>query len=231
MCARISRVLRTQFHDHAIAITRQNVFAGLAGFYLLRPAGGASYALDALFPGVYDFPLALQDRSFKQHLAADGLMEEVCLCYGAATGENGLRLGTWEPEWAGRVAVVNGKVWPVLAVAARPYRFRLLAGANARTWNLKLKAVGGADVATCDEALSWYQIGTEGGLYSASRCAHHACACACVAICCALTPGSACAPGPLLAATSWRAASSWFPRSARRSLSTSATLPSAACTR
>ena len=173
-----------QYHDHTVAITGQSVFAGLAGFYLLRPAGGASYALDALFPGVYDFPLALQDRSFKQHLAGGGLKEEVCLCYGAATGKNGLRLGTWEPEWAGRVAVVNGKVWPVLAVAARPYRFRMLAGANGRTWNLKLKAVpgDGADVATCDEALTWYQIGTEGGLYSASRCAHACIVCGCVCV-------------------------------------------------
>jgi hypothetical protein len=146
----------------------------------------------------YDFPLALQDRSFKQHLAGAGLKAEVCLCYSTVPGDNGLRLGTWEPEWAGRVAVVNGKVWPVLEVAARPYRFRLLAGANARTWNLKLRAVGGANVDACDAALSWYQIGTEGGLYSASRCAH-ACVCAdvCVSDACAareLTLAVACAP-------------------------------------
>jgi spore coat protein A len=160
------------YHDHVVGMTRQNVFAGLAGFYLLQPAAGASLALDVLFPGVYDFPLAIQDRSFKQHKenVDAGLKEEVCLCYSTDTGANGLGLGTWEPEWAGRVAVVNGKVWPVMQVAARPYRFRLLAGANARAWNLQLRAVED-NIAACDAALRWYQIGTEGGLYSASRCA------------------------------------------------------------
>lgn len=140
------------------------MFAGLAGFYLLRPSGVASLALDLLFPGVYDFPLALQDRTF-----ADVAGAGVCLCYATAPNDNDLRLGVWVPEWAGRVAVVNGKVWPVVNVAQRPYRFRLLDGTNARVFNLYITAVGGDDVAACQAALTWYQIGVEGGLYTASR--------------------------------------------------------------
>ena len=75
----------------------------------------------------------------------------------------------WQPEWAGRVAVINGKVWPVMTVAQRPYRFRLLDGTNARFFNLQLVAVAGDNLATCQAALAWYQIGVEGGLYTASR--------------------------------------------------------------
>jgi spore coat protein A len=152
------------YHDHVVGNTHMNVFAGLAGFYILQPATGASAALDFLFPGVYDFPLALQDRSFTPQGHVPGA--EPCLCYSVRVDQNDLRLGTWQPEWAGQVSVVNGKIWPVIEVAQRAYRFRMLAGANARTFNLLLDS---AD-ATCKAAVRWYQIGTEGGLYGKSRC-------------------------------------------------------------
>ncbi|MGZ9083264.1 MAG: multicopper oxidase domain-containing protein [Rhodoplanes sp.] len=57
------------FHDHALGITRLNVYAGLAGFYLIRSddpadhptaAGGNGPAV--LPSGQYEIPLAIQDR-------------------------------------------------------------------------------------------------------------------------------------------------------------------------
>jgi len=63
------------YHDHALGITRLNVYAGLAGFYLLR--GGPSDLPAGVLPGpapsigdspdtkYYEIPIAIQDRSFR----------------------------------------------------------------------------------------------------------------------------------------------------------------------
>jgi FtsP/CotA-like multicopper oxidase with cupredoxin domain len=73
------------YHDHTLGMTRLNVYAGPAGFYLVRggPAGDdavldSSTALAAVLPGpapkendkfppnktYYEIPIAIQDRSF-----------------------------------------------------------------------------------------------------------------------------------------------------------------------
>ena len=52
------------FHDHALGITRLNVYAGLAAFYLIRDShdtGIAGTGLD-LPSGNYEIELAIQDR-------------------------------------------------------------------------------------------------------------------------------------------------------------------------
>ncbi|HQI01162.1 MAG TPA: multicopper oxidase domain-containing protein, partial [Deltaproteobacteria bacterium] len=49
------------YHDHALGITRLNVYAGLAGFCLIRDANEASLKLPK-FP--YEIPLVIQDRMF-----------------------------------------------------------------------------------------------------------------------------------------------------------------------
>ncbi|MBM4273435.1 MAG: bilirubin oxidase [Deltaproteobacteria bacterium] len=62
------------FHDHTMGITRLNVYAGLAGFYILR--GGRSDLPSIILPGpapqlndkpnrkIFEIPLVIQDRSF-----------------------------------------------------------------------------------------------------------------------------------------------------------------------
>src|SRR5207344_264084 len=62
------------FHDHALGMTRANVYAGPAGFYLLR--GGNADLPNAFLPGpapkegdpagkrYHEIPLVIQDRSF-----------------------------------------------------------------------------------------------------------------------------------------------------------------------
>ena len=66
------------YHDHTLGITRLNVYAGLAGFYLIR--GGPDDLPTGVLPGpapaagdppgmrYYEIPIVIQDRSFK----ADG---------------------------------------------------------------------------------------------------------------------------------------------------------------
>ncbi len=104
------------YHDHAIGITRLNVYAGLAGFYLLRDKTEERLNLPS---GQFEVPLVIQDRSFNQ---------DASLFYPA----------TIVPEFFGNTILVNGKVWPFLEVEPRRYRFRLLNGSNARFYNLKL---------------------------------------------------------------------------------------------
>jgi spore coat protein A, manganese oxidase len=55
------------YHDHAVGITRLNVYAGLSGFYLLR--GDEERAME-LPSGDYEVPLLLQDRTLDAEGAA-----------------------------------------------------------------------------------------------------------------------------------------------------------------
>ncbi|HWR34701.1 MAG TPA: multicopper oxidase domain-containing protein [Clostridia bacterium] len=127
------------YHDHALGITRLNVHAGLAGFFLVRDSVEDALNLPR---GQYEIPLVIQDRNFN----ADG-----SLFY---SGE-GLTSAhpVWIPEFFGDTALVNGKVWPYLEVEPRRYRFRMLNGSNARFYHLAL-----------DKGLPFWQIGTDGGL-------------------------------------------------------------------
>jgi spore coat protein A, manganese oxidase len=104
------------FHDHALGITRLNVYMGLAGLYVLRDPIEASLGLPA---GMNEIPLVIQDRKFR----ADG-----SLVYPAS----------WEEHFFGDTIIVNGKVWPYLTVRKGKYRFRLVSGSTSRTYRLGL---------------------------------------------------------------------------------------------
>ena len=113
------------YHDHALGITRLNVYAGLAGFYIVRDPEQEALGLPS---GPYEIPVLIQDRSFR----SDG-----SLCY-PTVGVRPDVHPNWVPEWFANMAVVNGKVWPYLDVEPRRYRFRFLNGSNARYLNLRL---------------------------------------------------------------------------------------------
>jgi spore coat protein A, manganese oxidase len=130
------------YHDHTIGITRLNVYAGLAGFYLIRDQRERLLNLPS---GKYDIPLMIQDRSFHK----DG-----SLYYPNQPPKPIKRLETSIiPEFFGKTILVNGKVWPFLNVEPRKYRFRLLNGSNTRFYRIKL-----------DSGQLIYQIGTDSGL-------------------------------------------------------------------
>jgi spore coat protein A len=125
------------YHDHALAITRLNVYTGLAAYYLIRDSDdtGAEPNPIGIPGGDYEIPIVIQDRSFY----ANGE-----LFYPPA----------WEPEFFGNTAVVNGAAFPFLDVEPRMYRLRLLNGSNSRFWNLDI--AGGPP---------FHHIGSEGGMF------------------------------------------------------------------
>ncbi|MGZ5199812.1 MAG: multicopper oxidase family protein [Telluria sp.] len=122
------------YHDHAIGQTRLNVYAGLAGFYLLRSALELDATRAGFLPGGrHELCLAIQDRLFD----VDGsLLYPVRDPAQVPTDKN--HPGPWVPEMFGNVILVNGKVWPYLDVEPTRYRLRILNGSNARFYRLSL---------------------------------------------------------------------------------------------
>ncbi|MRR55010.1 MAG: bilirubin oxidase [Deltaproteobacteria bacterium] len=118
------------FHPHGLGITRLNVYAGLAGGYILIDPDNPPLAAMPAFPQ-HDIPLIIQDRSF------DTTGQ---LFYNLASNPqpNPTVHPFWIPEFIGDAIVVNGKTWPNLNVEPRQYRFRLLNGSNARFYDLSM---------------------------------------------------------------------------------------------
>ena len=171
------------YHDHALGMTRLNVYAGPAGFYFIRggPAGDGA-VLDsrngycAVLPGpapkdgdafpskktYFEIPIAIQDRAFN----ADGSLfyPSSREFFDGATAENpGFIPGTdlspvWNPEFFGNTVMVNGATWPFQTVQKRRYRFRFLNGCSARFLILDFAQIPGVKV---------WQIGNEGGFLKA----------------------------------------------------------------
>jgi spore coat protein A len=148
------------YHDHAIGITRLNVYSGLAGFYLIRDPEEDSLNLPR---GVYEIPLMIQDRSF----SADG-----SLLY--PPSPNGTH-PVWMQEFFGNAVCVNGKATPFLEVEPRKYRFRMVNGSNSRFYHLALVPADAAGKPNGKPADSppFRQIGTDGGLLPAPLTTHY----------------------------------------------------------
>jgi spore coat protein A len=125
------------YHDHADDHTGENVYMGLAGFYILHDDLELGLNLPS---GDYDVPIVIQDKLFNP----DG-----SLSYPP------LNMNTLQSGFFGKTIVVNGAVQPYFQVANRKYRFRILNGSNGRQYKLALSS--GAFI----------QIGTEGGLLPA----------------------------------------------------------------
>jgi spore coat protein A, manganese oxidase len=165
------------YHDHTMGLNRVNIYAGLAGLYLIR--GGPSDLPSGVLPGPasapgdspgashYEIPILIQDRSFN----ADG-----SLFYPASRaffdGFAGPYIPDsdispiWNPEVFGNTMVVNGRTWPALNVEPRRYRFRLVNGCNARFLILKLVTDPLAPRPAA-AVLPLTQIGADGGFLSA----------------------------------------------------------------
>ena len=139
------------YHDHAMGITRLNVYAGLAGFYLIRDAQEESLGLPS---GDYEIPLVLQDRSF---------YDNGDLFYPGGDSHDPSHPGSHVSFFLADANLVNGVVWPFLEVEPRKYRFRMLNGANGRFYDLSLEPDSGA---AGDGPVTLHQIGTDGGLLS-----------------------------------------------------------------
>lgn len=123
-------------HDHAMGVSRFNVFAGLMGWYLLRDDVEQSLNLPS---GKYEIPLLIYDRSF----TPDGQ-----LYY-----PNPPDYGQWSQEFLGDAMMVNGKVRPYCEVEPRRYRLRIANTANSRFFSLSLSNEQSYQVIGSDQGL------------------------------------------------------------------------------
>jgi FtsP/CotA-like multicopper oxidase with cupredoxin domain len=174
-----NRAATIWYHDHALGMTRLNVYAGPAGFYIIRggPSGDKAvldsrFGTTAVLPGpapnegdkfppnktYYEIPIAIQDRSFN----TDGSLfypDSRAFFDGATAADPGFIPDTdlspiWNPEFFGNTMMVNGRTWPYLNVEQRRYRFRFLNGCQSRFLILDFSNIPGVEV---------WQIGNEGG--------------------------------------------------------------------
>lgn len=160
------------YHDHTLGMTRLNVYAGPAGFYIVR--GGpddtvldVNTGLPAVLPGpapaigdpagltYYEIPVAIQDRSFN----ADGSLfyPNTRAFFDGIVGDfipEGKFSPIWNPEFFGNMIIVNGNTWPFQMVEQRRYRFRFLNGCQSRFLILDFRNIPGVEV---------WQLGNEGG--------------------------------------------------------------------
>ena len=149
------------FHDHTLGVTRLNVYAGLAAFYLIRDQFDTGLPDNPLrLPaGNFEVELMIQDRQFDTNgqLLWPDSNNNPSLVDGPPS--NPKIHPFWIPEFFGDVMCVNGRSWPFLAVEPRRYRFRFLNGSNARFLRMGL-----VDAASGATGPAMYQIGTDGGL-------------------------------------------------------------------
>jgi FtsP/CotA-like multicopper oxidase with cupredoxin domain len=176
----LNRASTIWYHDHALGMTRLNVYAGPAGFYIVRggPQGDAAVldtrsGVPAVLPGpaprendkfppnkaYYEIPIAIQDRSFN----ADGALfyPDTRAFFDGIEGPYipGSDLSPiWNPEFFGNMIMVNGNTWPFLPVEQRRYRLRFLNGCQSRFLILDFGDIPGVEV---------WQIGNEGGFLAA----------------------------------------------------------------
>jgi FtsP/CotA-like multicopper oxidase with cupredoxin domain len=140
------------FHDHTLGATRLNVYAGLAGAWVLVDPANDPADLPPLVP------LVIQDRMFDTEgqlfFPADRNGDELY----SLNPEHPY----WVPEFVGDVVVVNGKAWPYKAVEQRRYTFLFLNGSNARTYEMFL-----VDPVTGAAGPNLWVIGTDGGYLDA----------------------------------------------------------------
>ncbi|MEJ5989223.1 multicopper oxidase domain-containing protein [Ramlibacter sp. PS3R-8] len=119
------------YHDHTEGVTAPNVLRGLSGRYNIYDdldTGNEQSGL-RLPSGPYDYPLTFGDRRFD----VDGR----------------LTFDQLNPEGVmGDKVIVNGKIEPVLRVARRKYRFRLLNTGPTRFYEFVLQNAGGNGIFT-----------------------------------------------------------------------------------
>ena len=178
------------YHDHTLGITRLNVYAGLAGFYLLRDNMDTGRGLAPWLPGpapqpgedpngrdrskIREIAIAIQDRSFNSDgsLFYPGTREFFDGFPGPYIGDPAKNdrpskvisdvSPIWNPEFFGNMMMVNGRTWPKLQVEPDIYRLRLLNGCDSRFLILAF-----ADENLKIRGLPVVQIGNEGGFLPA----------------------------------------------------------------
>jgi FtsP/CotA-like multicopper oxidase with cupredoxin domain len=125
------------YHAHTDALTAEQAYAGVAGFFIIEDPAETALGLPS---GSHDVPLVIADKRISaayQLVYAPSMMDRM-------TG------------YLGTVPLVNGTPDPWLSVDRGLYRFRLLNGSNARIYRIALS-----------DGKPFHLIGTDGGLLAA----------------------------------------------------------------
>jgi bilirubin oxidase len=127
------------YHPHIMGRTGEQVYRGLAGFFILEDENSDSLPLPKEY-GVDDIPLVIQDKLFDSSGQFVYPREHQAITAGLL----------------GDTILVNGAYAPYLEVPAKLVRFRLLNGSAARRYNLGFT-----------DNRVFQQIATDGGLLEA----------------------------------------------------------------
>jgi blue copper oxidase len=133
------------YHPHPMGITAQQVYGGLAGFFIVddNEEEELRRLLDLEF-GTTDIPIVLQDRRFNQ---------QGQLVYNPNHMEQFM-------GFLGDTILANLTPNPYIDVDTRVYRFRILNGSNARIYRLAF--------IKNNQKIPFHLIGTDGGLLERS---------------------------------------------------------------
>jgi spore coat protein A, manganese oxidase len=164
------------YHDHALGITRLNVYAGMAGFYFLR---------DEIDTGKNDNPLGLPAGDYEKAYAIQCRMfnEDGTLFYPAFLGDpfyDGFITGegaTLPPgdfpinggptalaEFFGDHMIVNGIAWPKENVEPRIYRLHILNGTDSRFMAIQFRTAAANGIEGTGSEIPFTVIGSDQGL-------------------------------------------------------------------
>lgn len=125
------------YHDHALGITRLNVYAGLYGMFIIRDEHEEALGLPS---GTREIPITICDRAFNLSSQLEYMRF------------HSLPYARWAPEFHGNAVLVNGRLFPYLEVEPCRYRIRIANVANGTFFRISL---GGG---------SFFQIGSDQGL-------------------------------------------------------------------
>ena len=181
------------YHDHALGITRLNVYAGLAGFYFVRDKDDTgdwknklglpawpyekAYAIqDRMFleTGQLFYPAYPGDPAYADFITGEGVSLIPPEFPGNPNNVPGFNGGgpTALAEFFGDHMVVNGLIWPKENVEPRNYRLHLLNGTDSRFMAVRFRVVGdaGSEPTTISSSAPFVPfkvIGSDQGLASA----------------------------------------------------------------
>ena len=186
------------YHDHAVGITRINAYAGIASAYVIRDDFELNLGLPRIESPVTgagvssaEMPIVVQDKIFvgPNILALDptwpGPTSTGSLWYAHVYEKARWKMqGNFSrgndapvdpsviPEFFGDTMLVNGTVYPKVAVEPKRYRLRILNATNARFLNLQLYVadasangitLNAAGIPSNAGGPTFRVVGTEGG--------------------------------------------------------------------
>lgn len=146
------------FHDHVLGALRLNLYAGIAGAYVIEDpaiiptdATGvwvstaiaplascdpkSKKCLPSNLPGSAEIiPVVIQDRMFD----TNGQLFWPADTAGGVQSSPNPQHPYWVPDFFGDTIVVNGKAWPYLEVEPKRYRFLFINASHSRIYDLNL---------------------------------------------------------------------------------------------